>query len=138
MPRTVAQLNTVDEFTPNHMHGRLQHGTNTLLVLPWLLLHPKATDLQKTPTASQEEDLPGGATKGRDATNFGEYYSFSPHHIWEGWECQTLPAGLGCNYVRLIYPCNYIVWCHLGFHRATTRKFPHSDSLPVCYPARHC
>ena len=61
------------------MHGHLRHGTNILLVLPWLL-HPKATDLQKTPTASQEEDLPGGggATKGRDATNFGKYYSFSP------------------------------------------------------------
>ena len=51
-----------DGFTPNHMHGHLRHGTNTLLVLSWLLLHPKATDLQKMTTASQE-DLPGAQQK---------------------------------------------------------------------------
>ena len=69
-PLMAAHLTLANEHTPNHTHAHLPHGTNILLVPLWLL-HPKAINLQKTHTASREEDLPGGATKGRDATNFG-------------------------------------------------------------------
>ena len=65
-------LNLADE----HTHTHLPHGTNILLVPLWLL-HPKAIDLQKTPTASREEDLPGAQQKaGTQLTSVSSISSF--------------------------------------------------------------